>query len=80
MGVFESSLFTNAEADYFDDYLKSIYSNGKAIRNRYVHGTNKNKDMKEDYLQLLQLFVLILWKIIDDVLCSNKEKNSSLYE
>ena len=30
--------------------------------------------MKEDYLQLLQLFVLILWKIIDDVLCSNKEK------
>lgn len=77
---FKSALFTNAEADYFDYYLKSIYSNGKSIRNRYAHGTNKIKNMQEDYFRLLQLFVLMLWKIIDDVLCSEEEKNSSLFE
>jgi len=73
---FGSSLFSRDEADYFNYYLNSKFSNGQELRNKYAHGTHiTNIPMiKEDYYRLLILMILMLWKIIDDILCSEYKK------
>lgn len=73
---FVSSLFSRDEADYFNYYLNSKFSNGQELRNKYAHGTHiTNIPMiKEDYYRLLILMILMLWKIIDDILCSEYKK------
>ena len=66
-------LFTKSESEYFNYYLNKSFSNGKDLRNKYVHGTNNidEIEIKNDYYQLFILFILILFKIIDDLLCKS---------
>lgn len=75
----DNKLFTKPEYQYFDYLLNnSEFSNGKAIRNRYIHDSiiNDEKTMTEDYYTLLKVMVMIIIKINDDC-CLNdmvKEK------
>src|SRR5690606_38094357 len=70
--VFESSLFSKQEQSYFNYYLnKSEFTNGKDLRNKYVHGSQADpSDLNEHayaYFTYLKLFVLVLLKIDDDL-------------
>lgn len=68
--VFESTLLSNPEIDYFNYYLnRSEFTNGADLRNKYVHGAHLYDEgtMKADYYRLLILLVLLEWKIIDDI-------------
>lgn len=66
-----NTLFTKDEADYFNYFLNKTFCNGMDLRNKYVHGSHCYEDsiIKQDYYRLLILFVLILYKIIDDMFC-----------
>ena len=68
---FQNTLFTKEEADYFNYFLNKKFCNGEDLRNKYVHGIHYPDEqiMENDYNRLLLLFVLILLKIIDDILC-----------
>lgn len=69
---FVSSLFSKQEQSYFNYYLnKSEFTNGKDLRNKYVHGSQADpSDLNEHayaYFTYLKLFVLTLLKIDDDL-------------
>ncbi len=68
---YQKTLFTKEESDYFNYFLNKTFGNGEDLRNKYVHGTHYPDEqiMENDYNRLLLLFVLILLKIIDDILC-----------
>lgn len=71
---YESTLFSRPEINYFNYYLnKSEYTNGKDLRNKYAHGTHHNDQnaITSDYYTILMLFVLIEWKLIDDISLTN---------
>lgn len=74
----ESSLLSRNEQDYLDFYLnKTKFTNGYDLRNSYLHGTNTNdiKKYEADYFRILKLFVIIILKINDDIICfDNKDK------
>ena len=80
----DNHLFSIEERNYFDYYMyNSPYTNGPALRNRYVHGTSgcSNMDYKHRsaYNRLLILLILELLKIEDDLILrqsSEKEKVS----
>lgn len=68
--VFEDTLLSRNEQDYFDYYLNMTkFTNGYEIRNKYLHGTNPNdeKQHKNDYYIILQLFIIIVIKINDEL-------------
>ena len=72
----KSSLFSRNEQDYFDYYLnKSKFTNGRDIRNKYLHGTNTNneRDYELDYYTILRIIVIIILKINDDVFISSNK-------
>lgn len=63
-------LFTADEVSYFNFYLnKKEFSNGKDLRNKYMHGSNvrDERQQKIDYLYFLRTFILVLLKLRDDV-------------
>ena len=69
----DNHLFSIEERNYFDYYMyNSPYTNGPALRNRYVHGTSgsPNQDYKHRsaYNRLLILLILELLKIEDDLI------------
>ncbi len=71
-GLLETSnqLFTTDEISYLNYYLnKKEFTNGKDIRNKYLHGTNKRDEKQEilDYLYFLRTFILVLLKLKDDL-------------
>lgn len=80
----DNHLFSIEERNYFDYYMyNSPYTNGPALRNRYVHGTSgsPNQDYKHRsaYNRLLILLILELLKIEDDLIqrqSSETEKES----
>lgn len=65
-----SSLLTEAEAGYFNYQLNNEFSNGPALRNKYVHGTQASAYGKDAhfqaYLAALRLTVALVIKINDD--------------
>lgn len=65
-----SSLLTEAEAGYFNYQLNNEFSNGPALRNKYVHGTQANAYGQDAhflaYLAALRLTVALAIKINDD--------------
>ena len=66
-----NTLLSIPEMNYFNYYLnKSEYSNGADLRNKYAHGTHHHDEnaIKIDYYRILILFVLLEWKIIDDIM------------
>jgi len=65
------SLFTEAEASYFNYYLNQVdFSNGPDLRNRYLHGSHvdaRDEDAHHrTYITALQLLVALVIKINDD--------------
>lgn len=72
----EGTLFAKPEYQYLDYLLNnSEYSDGKAIRNRYIHDTIAldESTMNKDYHTLLKIMVLIVIKTNDD--CCLVERN-----
>lgn len=72
-GLLTSSdqLFTTEEVSYLNFYLnKKEFTNGKDLRNKYLHGSNAQdpQQQKIDSLYFLRTFVLILLKLKDDLL------------
>jgi len=69
----ENTLFTKLETDYFNYFLNnSEFGNALALRNEYLHGGKKGKDVngdihKNNYFILLRIVILIIIKINDDL-------------
>ncbi|WEA01816.1 hypothetical protein [Mucilaginibacter sp. SJ] len=64
------SLFTKEEVSYINYYLnKKEFTNGKDLRNKYLHGSNNRDSAKQemDYLYFLRTTILILLKLKDDL-------------
>lgn len=79
---FNSSLFSKPEQAYFNYFLnKSEFTNGLDLRNSYLHGTQATPDEihkhENAYFTYLKLLVLVILKIDDDLLISNKIKNKT---
>lgn len=73
----DAHLLASEERNYFDFYMyNSTYTNGPALRNRYVHGATSslaNDDVHmEAYFRLLILLILTLLKIEDDLAYNNE--------
>lgn len=69
----DNHLLSVEERKYFDYYMyNSPFTNGPALRNRYVHGTHVNPTQenvhKASYNRLLVLLILELLKIEDDLM------------
>lgn len=82
----DNYLLSVEERNYFDYYMYNTpFTNGPALRNRYVHGTNSNpnRDYKHRnaYNRLLILLILELLKIEDDLIQrqSSKEGKDNQY-
>lgn len=80
----DDKLLTKPEYQYFDYLLNnSEFSNGKAIRNRYIHDSIilDEKEMESDYYILLKIMIILIIKINDD-LCVHEEigKEGDYYE
>lgn len=72
-------LLTPKERDYYSYYLDNErFTNGLALRNKYIHGTIGHADdaekHKNSYFRLLSLFMLLLLKIEDDLIIRDKSK------
>lgn len=72
--VTDNKLLTKPEYQYFDYLLNnSEFSDGKAIRNRYIHDSvvTDERTMTTDYYTLLKVMIMIIIKINDDC-CLNE--------
>ena len=75
--VTDNKLLTKPEYQYFDYLLNnSEFSDGKAIRNRYIHDSiiTDESIMTADYYTLLKVMIMIIIKINDDC-CLNEKIN-----
>lgn len=67
----DNHLLTPEERDYFSYYLNNEkFTNGPALRNRYMHGSiiGKNEEQHQSaYYRLLNLFILLTIKIYEDL-------------
>lgn len=73
--VFENTLFSKPEADYLNYMLnKSEFSNGKDLRNRYIHSSYpvNEAQQKRDYISLFKIAVLYVIKINEEFCNRNK--------
>ena len=69
---FQPTLLTSQEADFFSYILKNDkFTNGPALRNKYLHDqvVEKKNDNSQngEYIQVLLIITLILFKIEDDL-------------
>lgn len=69
---FQPTLLTSQEADFFSYLLKNDkFTNGPALRNKYLHDqvVEKKNDNSQngEYIQILLIITLILFKIEDDL-------------
>lgn len=73
-----NTLFTVKETEFFNYFLNKSFSNGEDLRNKYMHGSHDydEQTMICDYNRLLILFILVLYKIIDDLICYNFEEEA----
>lgn len=74
----KNTLLTTPECDYYNYLLNnSEFSNGKALRNKYIHDTiiTTEETMYQDYITFVKLFVILIIKINDDV-CLNDDLKS----
>lgn len=72
--IFEDTLFTRNEQDFFDYYMnRSKFSNSLDIRNRYLHGTNTadEEQHESNYYAILKLLIISVLKINDDLIIKN---------
>lgn len=65
------NLLSNYEQMYFDYILKNnLFTNGLNLRNKYLHGLSSynNKENRKDYLCILSVMILLLFKINTELL------------
>lgn len=78
----DSHLLSEEERNYFDYYLyNSKYTNSRALRNRYTHGSHVDADKvdvhRNAYNRLLILLILEMLKIEDDLISNDLQKSES---
>jgi hypothetical protein len=82
--VSDNKLLTKSEYQYFDYLLNNAeFSDGKAIRNRYIHDSIvPNEDtMNADYNTLLKVMIILIIKINDDCCIYDEvKKEGDFYE
>ena len=69
MFAFGESLFSKPEQEYLNYMLNnSEFSNGLALRNNYLHGTNStDKEInRQDYYQILKILIFTIIKINEE--------------
>lgn len=76
--VRRSSLLTEAEGQYFNYLLNSAeFSNGPALRNKYVHGSQPNTDGEDahfhTYITALRTLIALVIKMNDDLCLADAE-------
>ncbi len=76
---FESKLFTQGEINYFDYVLNDrTYTNGLKLRNKYAHSNplldSTDEKHYENYIILLNVFIIVVLKINDDLNIKQKSK------
>lgn len=67
----ESTLFSVPETNYLNYMLnRSEYSNGKDLRNKYIHSTYPMEEdvQMQDYMDLLKIMIIIIGKINEEFL------------
>ncbi len=67
----ESTLFSVPETNYLNYMLnRSEYSNGKDLRNKYIHSTYPMEEdvQMQDYMDLLKIMIVIIGKINEEFL------------
>lgn len=67
--ITESTLFSRPEQKYLNYMMnKKEFSNGKDLRNRYVHGSNTLSEdaQQRDYYELLKMVAMIIIKINEE--------------
>ena len=75
--VKDDHLLSKPERDYFSYYLdNSRFTNGKAYRNHYMHGSTPPVDDENAhivaYQTILRLFAVLILKIEDDLWIASK--------
>ena len=78
----DNHLLSEEERNYYDYYLyNSKYTNSRALRNRYLHGSHVDADKvdvhRSAYNRLLILLILELLKIEDDLICKDLQKSKT---
>ena len=76
---FDNTLFTIEERKYLNYYLnKKEFSNSLDLRNKYLHATNSSSEdeQQNDYLRLLKLIILVIYKIKDDLILYETEQKT----
>ncbi len=67
----DNHLLTPCERDYFSYYLNNEkYTNGPALRNRYMHGVavgSNEAEHRKAYFRILNLLLLLTLKIFEDL-------------
>ena len=72
-----NTLFSEPEQKYLNYMLnKSVYSDGRDLRNSYIHGTNpKIEEIQErDYVEFLKIMILIIVKINEEFCLKDVEE------
>ena len=67
----ESTLFSVPETNYLNYMLnRSEYSNGKDLRNKYIHSTYPMEEdvQMQDYMDLLKIMIIIIGKVNEEFL------------
>lgn len=67
----ESTLFSVPETNYLNYMLnRSEYSNGKDLRNKYIHSTYPMEEdvQMQDYMGLLKIMIIIIGKVNEEFL------------
>lgn len=77
----ESTLFSVPETNYLNYMLnRSEYSNGKDLRNKYIHSTYPMEEdvQMQDYMDLLKIMIIIIGKINEEFLikCTKSDENN----
>jgi len=80
--VIKSSLLTEAEASYFNYYLnQKDFSNGLDLRNRYLHGSQADKEDENEhyktYIMALKLLMALIIKVNSDFLLQKLLKSDN---
>ena len=74
------TLFSKPEQNYLNYMLnKSIYSDGKDLRNKYIHSTypRDEETQKKDYIDLLKIMIIIIVKINEEFCLKEIEKTEA---
>ncbi len=74
----ESTLFSVPETNYLNYMLnRSEYSNGKDLRNKYIHSTYPMEEdvQMQDYMDLLKIMIIIIGKINEEFLLRDMLSN-----